>query len=138
MKLSWHMVKAGLSAIGGWAGWFLGGMDGFLYALVAFVVIDYIGTIMVAIVNRELLSKINFQSILKKIFIFTMVGIGHTLDAHIVSCGHAFRTAIIFFYLSNEGISLIQNASRLGLSVPGKLREILSQLKDKSGDDGEE
>ena len=87
------------TAIGGYLGWLLGGVDGFLYALIAFVIIDYVTGIMLAILQRKLSSDIGFKGIFKKVLIFTMVAIGNTIDAYIIQNGSAIRTAVIFFYL---------------------------------------
>ena len=116
------------TAIGGYLGYILGGLDGFLYALIIFVVIDYITGLMAAIVERKLSSEIGFRGIFKKVLIFTMVAIGHILDSRIIGDGGAIRTAVIFFYLSNEGISIIENAVAIGLPVPQKLKDILAKL----------
>lgn len=131
MKTAWIGTQLAVSAIGGWLGWFLGGVDGFLYALLAFVVIDYITGVMCAIVNKKLSSEIGFRGIFKKVLIFALVGVGHLIDHYLIGTGEAIRTAIIFFYLSNEGVSLLENATRLGLAVPPKLKDILAQLHDK-------
>lgn len=124
------------TAIGGYLGWLLGGVDGFLYALIAFVIIDYVTGIMLAILQRKLSSDIGFKGIFKKVLIFTMVAIGNTIDAYIIQNGSAIRTAVIFFYLSNEGISIIENAANIGLPIPQKLREVLAQLgkEDKTNE----
>ncbi len=116
------------TAIGGYLGYILGGLDGFLYALIAFVVIDYITGLMAAIVEQKLSSEIGFKGIFKKVLIFTMVAIGNILDNKIIGDGSAIRTAVIFFYLSNEGISIIENSVTIGLPVPQKLKNILVQL----------
>jgi len=131
MKTIWIGIQLGFSAVGGWLGWFLGGVDGFLYALLAFVVVDYITGVMCAIVNKKLSSDIGFKGIFKKVLIFALVGIGHLIDSYLIGTGEAIRTAIIFFYLSNEGVSLLENATRLGLAVPPKLKDILAQLHGK-------
>ena len=120
------------SAIGGWLGWFLGGADGFLYALIAFVVIDYITGVMCAIVDHKLSSEVGFKGIFKKVLIFTMVGIGNIIDVQVLGQAGVLRTAVIFFYLSNEGVSLMENAGHLGLPIPAKLKEVLEQLHDRS------
>lgn len=120
------------AAIGGWLGWFLGGIDGLLYALVAFVVIDYLTGVMCAIVDKKLSSAVGAKGICKKVLIFLLVGIGHLLDVSVIGTGSVLRTAIIFFYLSNEGVSLLENASRLGLPVPVTLKNVLIQLHDKA------
>lgn len=103
-----------------------------LYALLAFVVIDYVTGMMCAVVDRRLSSAIGFRGIFKKVLIFALVGIGHILDAYVIGTGSVLRTAIIFFYLSNEGVSLIENAAHLGLPVPEKLKAVLEQLHDRA------
>ena len=132
MKNIWTSVQVAFSAIGGWLGWFLGGCDGLLYALLAFVVIDYVTGIMCAVADKKLSSAVGFKGIFKKVLIFALVGIGHTLDTYVIGTGSVLRTAIIFFYLSNEGVSLLENASYLGLPVPRKLKSVLEQLHNRS------
>ena len=116
------------AAVGGFLGWFLGGYDGFLYALVLFIVLDYITGVMLAILMKELSSNIGFKGIFKKVLIFMVVAVGHTIDVYVLGSGSAIRTAVIFFYLSNEGISIIENASKIGLPIPEKLKQVLEQL----------
>ena len=135
IKEFWIYVQIVIAAAGGWFGWFLGGFDGFLYALITFVIVDYITGIMVAIINRDLSSEIGFRGIFKKILIFILVGVAHIIDTRLIGEGSAIRTAVIFFYLSNEGISIIENASRIGLPVPQKLKDVLAQLNGKSKGD---
>ena len=131
MKEIWNWIQIVFAAIGGGIGWFLGGADGFLYALIAFVVIDYITGVMCAISDRTLSSAIGFRGISRKILIFALVGIGHIVDAQVIGTGSALRTAIICFYLSNEGVSILENAGHLGLPVPDKLKTVLEQLHDR-------
>ena len=135
MKEFWGMIQAAFAAIGGWLGWFLGGCDGLLYALIAFVVIDYITGVMCAVADRNLSSSVGFKGICRKVLIFFLVGIGHILDTQVIGTGSVLRTAVIFFYLSNEGVSLIENAAHLGLPVPEKLKDVLEQLHDRSTED---
>ena len=120
-------------------GYFLGGCDGLLYALIAFVVIDYITGVMCAISDKKLSSAVGFKGICKKVLIFALVGGGHILDAFVIGSGSVLRTAIIFFYLSNEGVSLVENCAHLGLPVPQKLKDVLEQLHNRAekGDDNE-
>ena len=132
MKQIWNTIQLAFAAVGGFVGWFLGGCDGLLYALLAFVVIDYITGVMCAIVDRKLSSAIGFKGLFKKVLIFTLVGIGHILDTRVIGSGSVLRTAIIFFYISNEGVSLIENAVHIGLPVPQKLKDVLEQLHDRS------
>ena len=124
-----------ISAIGGWLGYILGGLDGLLYALIAFVVIDYITGIMCAIINKKLCSKTGFKGISKKIIIFMLVAVGHIIDQQLIGSGNAFRTAIICFYISNEGISILENATQIGLPVPKKLRDVLRFIHEKESKD---
>ena len=118
-------------AIGGFFGWFLGDLDGFLYALIIFVVCDYITGVMRAIIDKKLSSTIGFRGIFRKVLIFALVGIANILDVYVLGQGELLRTAVIFFYLSNEGISLLENAGYLGLPIPEKLKDILIQLHNK-------
>lgn len=139
LKELWVILQTVIAALGGWLGWFLGGLDGFLYALIIFVIVDYITGIMVAIINKELSSEIGARGIFKKILIFILVGIAHIIDSRLIGEGSVIRTAVIFFYLSNEGISIIENSTRIGLPVPQKLKDVLSQLHGKSkGEDENE
>ena len=132
MKEFWATIQLVLAAVGGWLGWFLGGCDGLLYALIAFVVVDYITGIMCAIVDKKLSSSVGFKGIFKKVLIFTLVGIANVLDVQVIGTGSVLRTAIIFFYISNEGVSLLENAGHLGLPIPAKLKAVLEQLHDRA------
>ena len=132
MKEFWTTIQLAFAAIGGWLGWFLGGCDGLLYALIACVIIDYITGVMCAVYDKNLSSSVGFKGICKKVFIFLMVGIGHILDTKVIGTGSVLRTAVIFFYISNEGVSLVENAAHLGLPIPNKLKEVLEQLHDRS------
>lgn len=138
MKQIWNGIQIAFTALGGFLGWFLGGADGFLYALVAFVVIDYITGVMCAISDKSLSSEVGFRGICRKVLIFILVGVGNLLDVYILGEAGVLRTAVIFFYLSNEGVSLIENAAHLGLPIPAKLKAVLEQLHDRSEKDGEE
>ena len=139
MKEFWNTIQLIFTGIGGWLGYFLGGCDGLLYALILFVVMDYITGIMCAINDRSLSSEVGFRGICRKVLIFMLVGIANVLDITIIGTGSVLRTAIIFFYLSNEGVSLLENAGHLGLPIPEKLKVVLEQLHDRSEDkDGDE
>jgi len=136
MKEIWNWLQIALAAFGGFLGWFLGGFDGFLYALVALMVAaDYITGVMCAIVDKSLSSEVGFRGIFKKVLIFILVGIGHIIDTHLIGDGSVLRTAIIFFYCSNEGVSMLENAARLGLPIPEELKDILAQLHNKGGNE---
>ena len=133
MKTVWTWLQVIITAIGGWLGYFVGGVDGFLYALIAFVVIDYITGVMCAILEKRLSSEVGAKGIFKKVLIFSLVGVGHIIDSYLIGSGDSIRTAVIFFYISNEGISLLENATRIGLPIPEKLKEILAQLHSGGG-----
>ena len=137
MKQIWTGIQLAFSALGGFIGWFLGGADGFLYALIAFVVVDYITGVMCAVVDKKLSSEVGFKGIFKKILIFVLVGIANILDVNVIATGSVLRTAVIFFYLSNEGVSLLENATHLGLPVPAAIKDVLQQLHDRS-EEGEQ
>lgn len=123
------------AALGGYIGWFLGGLDGLLYALLAFVILDYITGVMLAAIEKRLSSDIGFRGIFRKLLIIALVGIGHIIDCYVIEKGGAVRTAVIFFYLSNEGLSILENSTRLGLPVPEKLKSIFLELKEDKKDD---
>lgn len=118
------------AGVGGFMGWFLGGLDGFLYALIMFVAIDYLTGLMAAYVQKKISSEVGFRGICRKVAIFCLVGVGHVLDTQVIQNGSVLRTAVIFFYLSNEGISIIENIAIIGLPVPKKLKDVLEQLRD--------
>jgi len=128
MKDIINTIQIIIAAIGGYIGYFLGGWDGFLYALVAFVVFDYITGIMVAVLEKRLSSEVGFRGIFKKLLIFSLVAVGHIIDSKLIQNGGAIRTAVIFFYLSNEGISILENTAKIGLPIPERLREVLEQI----------
>ncbi len=132
MKEFWNTIQVIFAALGGWLGWFLGGCDGLLYALLVFVVLDYITGIMCAVVDKKLDSRVGFKGIFRKVLIFALVGVGHLLDTQVIGTGSILRTAVIFFYLSNEGVSLVENAAYLGLPIPQKLKLVLEQLHDRA------
>lgn len=136
MKNILNYLQLIFTALGGYLGWFLGGVDGFMYALITFIVIDYITGLMVAVLERKLSSEIGFRGIFKKVLIFTFVGIGNIIDVYLIKNGSAIRTAVIFFYVSNEGISIIENSAKIGLPIPQKLRDILKQLNKEDDING--
>lgn len=127
----WTTIQLVFSALGGWLGFFLGGLDGLLTALIAFVVIDYITGVMCAVIDRKLNSAVGFRGIFKKIVIFTLVGIAHIMDSQVIGSGSGLRSAVICFYLSNEGLSILENSGKLGLPIPERLKEILAQLHNR-------
>ena len=132
MKEFWNTMQMVFAAVGGWLGYFLGGCDGLLIALVVFAVVDYVTGVMCAISDKKLSSEVGFRGICRKVLIFFLVGVANILDVQVIGTGSVLRTAIIFFYLSNEGVSLVENAAHLGLPVPEKLKAVLEQLHDRA------
>ena len=138
MKEFWSMVQLVFTGIGGWLGYFLGGCDGLILALLLFVIVDYITGVMCAIADRKLSSEVGFKGICRKVLIFLLVGIANILDVNVIGTGSVLRTAVIFFYISNEGVSLLENAAHLGLPVPDKMKAVLEQLHKKGEDEGKD
>ena len=132
MKEFWNTIQLIFAAVGGWLGYFLGGCDGLLYALIAFVAIDYITGVMCAILDKTLSSEVGFKGICRKVLMFLLVGIGNIIDVQVLGSPGVLRTAVIFFYLSNEGVSLMENAAHLGLPVPDAIKTVLEQLHDRA------
>ena len=135
MKEFWNVIQLVFTAMGGWLGYFLGGCDGLLVALVVFAVTDYITGLMCAVIDKRLSSDVGFKGICRKVLIFILVGIANILDVQVIGTGSILRTAVIFFYLSNEGVSLLENAAYLGLPIPEKLKEVLEQLHEHRGNE---
>lgn len=132
MKEFWNTIQLIFTAVGGWLGYFLGGCDGLLYALIAFVIVDYITGVMCAVIDKRLSSEVGFKGIFKKVLIFLLVGVANILDVQVIGTGSVLRTAVIFFYISNEGVSLLENAAHLGLPIPQKVKTVLEQLHERS------
>ena len=132
MKEFWNTIQIIFTGVGGWLGYFLGGCDGVLYALIMFVVVHYITGVMCAINNKTLSSAVGFKGICRKVLIFLLVGIANVLDVQVIGTGSVLRTAVSFFYISNEGISLLENAGHLGLPIPEKIKVVLEQLHDRA------
>lgn len=124
-------IRCWSAGIGAILGSFVGVFDGLLYALVIFISVDYITGVMCGIVEKNLSSCIGFRGIAQKVFILLLVGVANILDVNVIGSGSILRSAVICFYISNEGISIIENAARIGLPVPQKLRNVMKQLKDK-------
>lgn len=138
IDIIWAKIQMAITAIGGWIGYFVGGVDGLMTALLIFMVLDYITGLMCAIADKKLSSAVGFRGICKKVLILMLVGVANVVDIHIVGTGSALRSAVICFYLSNEGLSLLENAAHIGLPIPDKMKDVLAQLhgrEDKSSTD---
>ena len=128
IDIIWAKIQMAVAAIGGWLGYFLGGMDGLMIALIVFMALDYITGLMCAIADKKLSSAVGFRGICKKVLILMLVGVAHIVDLHVVGTGDALRSAVVCFYLSNESVSMLENAAHLGLPIPEKLKSVLAQL----------
>lgn len=140
IDIIWAKIQMAVAAIGGWLGYFLGGMDGLMIALIIFMGLDYITGLMCAITDKTLSSAVGFKGICKKVLILMLVGVANVVDIHIVGTGSALRSAVICFYLSNEGLSLLENAAHIGLPIPDKMKDVLAQLhgREEKKDDAQE
>ena len=130
MKEFWNGIQLIFAIIGGWLGWFLGECDGLMYALIAFVITDYVTGVMCAVSDKRLSSEVGFKGICRKVLIFVLVGMANILDMHVIGTGCVLRTAVLFFYISNEGVSVLENAGHLGLPIPARLLNVLEQLHE--------
>ncbi len=154
IDIVWAKIQMAVAAIGGWLGYFLGGrletlwvsksamptaavefgnssaapLDGLMIALIIFMVLDYITGLMCAVIDKKLSSAVGFKGICKKVLILMLVGVAHIVDLHVVGTGDALRSAVVCFYLSNESVSMLENAAHLGLPIPEKLKSVLAQL----------
>ena len=128
IDIVWAKIQMAVAAIGGWLGYFLGGMDGLMIALIIFMALDYITGLMCAVIDKKLSSAVGFKGICKKVLILMLVGVAHIVDLHVVGTGDALRSAVVCFYLSNESVSMLENAAHLGLPIPEKLKSVLAQL----------
>ena len=135
IDLIWTKVQIAITALGGWLGYFLGGMDGLMIALIVLMTLDYVSGVMCAIIDKKLSSAVGFKGICKKVFILMLVGVAHIIDLHVVGTGSALRGAVICFYMSNEGLSLLENAAHIGLPIPEKLKDVLAQLHNRTEED---
>ena len=128
IDLIWAKLQMAFSVIGGWLGYFVGGVDGLMTALLIFMILDYVTGLMCAIADKKLSSSVGFRGICKKVLIVMLVGVAHVVDMYVVGTGNALRSAVVCFYLSNEGVSMLENAAHHGLPLPEKLKGILAQL----------
>lgn len=135
MNKVWNVLSGIFAAIGLWLGLFIGPVNGLLIALIVFVITDYVTGFASAVVRKELSSSVGFKGLARKILIFLIVGIANVLDVYVLGANAVLRTAVILFYMANEGLSIIENAGEIGLPIPKKLKEVLAQLRKKSGEE---
>ena len=137
MKSFWHLIESVFAAVGAWLGYFLGGSDGLLYALLVFVIVDYLTGVMCAIEDQKLSSAVGFRGLCRKVLTFLLVGIAQVLDVHVLNQPGVLRTAVIFWAVANNGLSILENAAHLGLPVPEQLKQVLEQLHNRQEKSGE-
>lgn len=135
MSKLWNVLSGVFAAIGLWLGLFIGPVNGLLIALIVFVLTDYVTGFASAVVRKELSSSVGFKGLARKVLIFLIVGIANVLDVYVLGANAVLRTAVILFYMCNEGLSIIENAGEIGLPIPKKLKDVLAQLRKKSGED---
>lgn len=135
MNKLWNVLSIVFATIGVWLGLFIGPVNGLLIALIVFVITDYVSGFAAAIVRKELSSSVGFRGLARKVLIFLIVGIANVLDVYVLGANAVLRTAVILFYMANEGLSIVENAGEIGLPIPKKLKEVLAQLRKKSGED---
>ena len=127
----WQAAIDGTAAFfGALFGFFFGEAGGLLYVLTAFMVMDYITGLIAAGIAHRISSEIGFKGLAKKLLILAFVSMGHILDSFVLSGTPAVMSAVMLFYIANEGISIIENAAQLGMPIPKKLKMLLEQLKD--------
>lgn len=127
-------IKVIFGEIGAVVGFFLGGADGLIKALIIFAIVDYITGVAAAAIEHKLNSEIGFKGITKKLLLFCIVGIAHILDIYVIGSNAVCRSAVVLFYIANEGLSIIENSARCGLPIPEKLRIILEQLREENNE----
>lgn len=113
--------------------YYLGGFDVALKSLLIIIIIDYITGVLSAIYNKKLSSKIGFRGILKKFAYLFIVALSVVLDKILGNTG-TVRNLVIYFFVANDGISILENVAEMNIPLPKKLTEILEQLKDKEGE----
>lgn len=136
----WAWIQMAAATIGGWLGYFLSGCEGeaeaaapdrLLLALIVFMALDYLSGVLCAIAARRLSSAVGFRGICRKALILILVGVASAIDA-LLGAGAALRSAVLVFYLSNEALSLTENAAQLGLPIPEKMKRVLAQLHGRA------
>lgn len=131
MKTILTVLPRCFAVLGSVVGFLLGGFDGYLYTLLGLILIDYLTGLVLAAAKRQVSSQIGFVGIMKKMLILVMVALGHLLDVNLLGGGAALRTAVIFFYAANEGISITENLAALGFPMPQQLKRVLKQLSEE-------
>lgn len=127
-------LKYAAAGAGGLFAYLFEAWDALIIALVIFVVADYITGIAKAATQGKLSSAVGFKGLLKKVMIFVLVMVGTVVDKAIPAANHAIRSAVIMFYIANEGLSILENAGELGLPLPNALKNALEKIKEQTED----
>lgn len=126
------IINSIAGAVGAVLGFMYGEVSGLFWALIAFMATDYITGVVVAAINKQLSSEVGFKGLAKKLMILVFVSLGHIADMYVLGGTPVAMSAVMLFYIANEGLSIIENAGNLGLPVPKKLKDIMVQLKKES------
>lgn len=126
------IINSIAGAVGAVLGFMYGEVNGLFWALIAFMATDYITGVVVAAINKQLSSEVGFRGLAKKLMILVFVSLGHIADMYVLGGTPVAMSAVMLFYIANEGLSIIENAGNLGLPVPKKLKDIMAQLKKES------
>ena len=120
----------------GLAGFLWGNTDGLLIALISFICLDYITGLIVGAAQHKLNSQVSFNGLCKKALILLIVAVAHIIDSQVLGGNTSvFRSAACGLYIANEGLSILENAGKLGIPMPKKLKNVLEQLRDKNEED---
>ncbi|GAA0735784.1 phage holin family protein [Clostridium oceanicum] len=121
-----------VAGIGTWFTYVFGAWDTALAVLIGFMLIDYLSGIVASYTNNILNSKIGFKGILKKSLILLVLILGVLLDRLLNDGTWVFRTLICYFYIANEGLSIIENVGKCGVDFPPAIKNALTQLKEEN------
>lgn len=125
-------IKATIGTLGGFISYLLGGWDVMLQTLVYLAVADYLTGVLAGIYTNKLSSQVGYKGIIKKVCMFCVIGLASVVDMAVNT--ELVRNITIVFYISNEGISILENVGRTGVKYPDKLKQILEQLNKKDGE----
>ena len=132
------IIDSVAAAIGAALGFLFGEVNGLFWALIAFMALDYITGVIVAVIEKRLSSEVGFRGLAKKFLILVFVAVGHIADTYILGGTPVAMSAVMLFYIANEGISIVENAAELGLPIPEKIKQVLAQIRKKGEEKSDE